>query len=107
MLLDNHKSFTGHDVRLLCAKLDIHLVYARPGDGPSKGKIERFWRSLRESLVDRLDLKQVTTIDELNLRLWSFVEAEYHCRPHSALSGKSPLETEGFSMARPRSRARK
>jgi len=92
LLLDNHKSFTGHDVRLLCAKLDLHLVHSRPGDGPSKGKIERFWRSLRESLLDRLDLKKVTTMDELNLRLWSYVEAEYHCRPHSSLSGKTPLE---------------
>lgn len=58
----------------------------------SKGKIERFWRSLREHLVDRLDLKNVTTVDELNLRLWSYVEGEYHTRPHSSLSGKTPLE---------------
>ena len=47
LLLDNHASFTGHDLRLLCARLDIHLVHSRPGDGPSKGKIERFWRSFR------------------------------------------------------------
>lgn len=92
LLLDNHGSFTGDDMRLLCAKLDIHLVHSRPGDGPSKGKIERFWRSLREHVVDRLDLKTVTTIDELNLRLWSYAEAEYHCRPHSSLSGKTPME---------------
>ena len=58
----------------------------------SKGKIERFWRSLREHVVDRLNLKEVTTIDDLNLRLWSYVEAEYHCRPHASLSGKTPLE---------------
>ena len=92
LLLDNHKSFTGHDMRLLCAKLDIHIVHSRPGDGPTKGKIERFWRSLREHVVDRLNLKEVTTIDELNLRLWSYVEAEYHCRPHASHSGKTPLE---------------
>jgi hypothetical protein len=67
-------------------------VHSRPGDAPSKGKIERFWRLLREHLVDRLDLKQVTTVDELNLRLWSYVEGEYHTRPHSSLAGKTPLE---------------
>lgn len=92
LLLDNHASFTGHDLRLLCAKIDIHLVHSRPGDGQSKGKIERFWRSLREHVVDRLDLKEVTTIDELNLRLWSYVESEYHCRPHASLSGKTPMQ---------------
>jgi hypothetical protein len=67
-------------------------VHSRPGDGPTKGKIERWWRNLREHVVDRLDLQKVTTIDELNLRLWSYVEAEYHCRPHASLSGKTPLE---------------
>jgi len=92
LLLDNHASFSGHDLRLLCARLDIHLVHSRPGDAPSKGKIERFWRSFRGSLLSRLDLKKVTTIDELNLRIWSCVEAEYHGRPHSSLSGKTPLE---------------
>lgn len=92
LLMDNHGSFTNHDLRVLCAKLDIHIVHSRPGDGPSKGKIERFWRSLRDHIVDRLNLKEVTTIDELNLRLWSYVESEYHSRPHSSLSGQTPLE---------------
>jgi putative transposase len=92
LLLDNHKSFTGTDLRILCAKLDIHIVHSRPGDAPTKGKIERFWRTLRDHVVDRLDAKTVTTLDELNLRIWSYVEGEYHGRPHAALSGKTPLE---------------
>ena len=92
LLLDNHASFTSYDLRVLCATLNIRLVHSRPGDAPSKGKIERFWRSLREHVVDRLNLKEETTIDELNLRLWSYVEGEYHTRPHSSLSGKTPLE---------------
>jgi putative transposase len=92
LLMDNHASFTGHDLRVLCARLDIHIVHSRPGDGPSKGKIERFWRSFRDHVVDRLNLKEVTTIDELNLRLWSYVESEYHNRPHSSLSSQTPLE---------------
>src|SRR2546428_7189595 len=41
LLLDNHASFSGYDLRLLCAKLGIQLVHSRPGDAPSKGKIER------------------------------------------------------------------
>jgi len=92
LLVDRHTSFTNDDLRLLCARLNIHLVYCRPGDGPSKGKIERFWSTLRSHVIDRLDLEKITTIDELNLRLWSYVESEYHCRPHASLSGKTPLE---------------
>lgn len=92
LLLDNHASFSGHDLRVLCAQLNIHLVHSRPGDGPSKGKIERFWSTLRSHVVDRLDLEKVTTLDELNLRLWSYLETEYHHRPHASLRGRTPLE---------------
>jgi len=92
LLLDNHASFTNYDLRVLCATLNIRLVHSRPGDAPSKGKIERFWRSLRKQVVDRLDLEKVTTVEELNLRLWSYVEGEYHTHPHTSLAGKTPLE---------------
>jgi transposase InsO family protein len=92
LLLDNHASFTNYDLRVLCATLNIRLVHSRPGDAPSKGKIERFWRSLRQQVVGRLDLEKVTTVEELNLRLWSYVEGEYHTHPHTSLAGKTPLE---------------
>jgi len=92
LLRDNHASFSGFDLWLLCARLSIHLVHSRPGDAPSKGKIERFWRTLRAQLVERLDLERVTSIDELNLRLWTYVESEYYNQPHSSLSGRTPLD---------------
>ena len=92
LFLDNHASFSGYDLRLLCARLGIHLVHSRPGDAPSKGKIERFWRTLRGQLIERIDAERVTSIDELNLRLWTWVDTAYHHQPHSALSGRTPLE---------------
>jgi hypothetical protein len=92
ILLDNHMSFKGTDVQLACAKLDIRLHYTRPYDGPAKGKIERFWRHLRAHVLDRLDLGKVTTLDELNVRLWAWVESEYNKKPHEGLSGRTPLE---------------
>lgn len=92
LLLDNHASFTGYDLRVLCATVNTRLIFCRPGDGPGKGKIERFWRTLRDDVLDRIDIKQITTLDELNLRLWSYVEGEYHNHGHSSLSGRTPLE---------------
>lgn len=92
VLLDNHGSFTGADVRVTCAKLGIRLVYARPYDGASKGKIERFWRTLRGHVLDRLAPEAVATIDDLNLRLMAWVSGEYNVRPHSGLGGRTPLE---------------
>ena len=92
LFLDNHMSFRGTDVQLACAKLDVRLHHARPYDGPAKGKVERFFRTLRAHVLDRLDQEKVTTLDDLNVRLWSWVESEYNRRPHEGLSGRTPLE---------------
>jgi hypothetical protein len=92
LLLDNHGSFTGADARVTCARLGIRLVHARPYDGASKGKIERFWRTLRGHVLDRLAPDAVRTIDELNLRLMTWVDGEYNVRPHSGLGGRTPLD---------------
>jgi len=91
LLLDNHGSFTGADVRVACAQLGIRMVFAKPYDGPSKGKIERLWRTLRAHVLDRLDLDKVVTLDDLNVRLMTWVSSEYNQRPHAGLSGRTPL----------------
>ena len=92
LLLDNHGSFRGADSQVTCAQLGIRLVYARAYDGASKGKIERFWRTLRGHVLDRLAPGTVHTIDDLNLRLMAWVNGEYNVRPHSGLDGRTPLE---------------
>jgi hypothetical protein len=40
----------------------------------------------------RLALDPARSLAELNARLWRWIEAEYHQRPHSALEGKTPAE---------------
>jgi putative transposase len=92
ILVDNHASFRGHDLKVLCAFLKIVLMYTRPRDGPGKGGIERFWRTMRQLLLDRLDYSKVLTIDDLNLRLATWVEEEYNDGYHSALGGRTPMD---------------
>ena len=91
LLLDNHGSFRGADARVTCAKLGIRLVYARPYDGASKGKIERFWRTLRAHVLERLEPGAVKTLDDLNLRLMAWADGDYNVRPHGGLGGRTPL----------------
>lgn len=91
LLLDNHGSFRGHDLKVLCAHLKVSLKYARPADGPGKGAVERMWRTLRQSLLRRLDDTKVLTLDDLNLRLITWAEEEYNQKPHSALGGQTPI----------------
>ena len=92
LLLDNHGSFVGADVKVVCAQLGIRLVHARPYDGASKGKIERFWQTLRSQLLDELDSAHIPTLDDLNLRIMTWVDSRYNVRPHGGINGQTPLE---------------
>ena len=40
----------------------------------------------------RLIIDPAHTLEELNARLWRWIETEYHQRPHSALNGQTPAE---------------
>ena len=92
LLLDNHASFRGHDLKVLCAHLQVTLRYARPRDGAGKGAVERMWRTLRSKLLRRLDYAKVATIDDLNVRLITWAEEEYNESPHSTLGARTPLD---------------
>lgn len=92
LYLDNGSSFVGRDLRLACARAGVRLIHSCPYEASSRGKIERFFRTLREQVIDRLDLASVKTIDDLNVRLASWVEGEYNARPHASLDGRTPRE---------------
>jgi putative transposase len=89
---DQGKIFTGAQLKLVCANLGIRLLHARPYAAWSKGKIERFFRTLQESFLPELSFEPVTDLEALNHRLWHWIENVYHRRVHTALGGKSPLE---------------
>ena len=89
---DNGKIFTGHHLRVVCANLNIKLLHARPYAAWSKGKIERFFRTVQEDFQARLQMKPAADLAELNLRFSQWLEGEYHRRIHSALGGQTPGE---------------
>jgi hypothetical protein len=64
-------------------------VHARPYDPEARGKMERFWRTLREGCLDHLG--QAGSLDDVNRRLGAFLERHYHCAPHAGLMGRAPL----------------
>lgn len=92
LYLDNGSSFVGRDLKLACARAGIRLIHSCPYEASSRGKIERFFRTLREQVIERLDLSSVKSIDDLNVRLASWVEGEYNTRPHASLDGSTPRE---------------
>jgi putative transposase len=89
---DQGKVFTSHHLQIVCANLGVRLCHARPFSAWSKGKMERWFRTLQMDFEARLIIEPVHTFEELNVRLWRWIESEYHQRPHSALAGQTPAE---------------
>ncbi len=89
---DQGKIFTSYHLQIVCANLDVRLCHAKPYAAWSKGKIERWFRTLQMDFEARLVIDPARTLEELNTRLWRWIEAEYHQRPHSALAGQTPAE---------------
>jgi transposase InsO family protein len=92
LFVDNGANYRSQQLALVCAKLGIALIHARPYQPQSKGKQERWFRTLRAQLLARLHSTDTDSLEALNRRLWGWVEGEYHHSPHRGLDEDTPLE---------------
>jgi putative transposase len=84
---DNGAAFHSRHLRLVAAKLSISLPHTPPYTPMGRGKIERFFRSVRDGFLTG---KNCTTIEKLNADLAVWIEL-YHHTIHSMLE-MSPLD---------------
>ena len=96
--LDNGKIFVSKWFRAACAHLGIYHLAAASYCPQSKGKVERFNRTVEEFL-EELSLEPVSTLKELNQKFQLWLQESYHKRAHRGLPVKegtnihmSPLE---------------
>ena len=99
LYLDNGATYRGQTLRLACERLGITLLHARPYDAPARGKMERFWRTLREGCLDFLGA--VASLDDVHAKLRAFVQAHYHQAPHGSLMGRAPGIVFAQGMSEP------
>ena len=92
LYVDNGANFRSQQLALVCAKLGIALIHARPHQPAGKGKIERWFRTVRAGWLSHLTAEATTSLDTLNRTLWAWVEGEYHQSSHRGLDGRTPLE---------------
>lgn len=88
---DNGKIFRSSQLQMVCAGMGCSLLHAKPFQASSKGKIERFFHTVRMRFLSQIDVSGIKDIDELNLRYWQWLEADYHNKVHSELK-MSPLD---------------
>jgi transposase InsO family protein len=87
LYVDNGPAFRSFHLHQITASLGIALIHAKPYQPQGKGKIERFFRTVR---TDFLPSVRAKTLDELNLALDCWLRDLYHNREHSS-TGQTPL----------------
>jgi putative transposase len=88
LYLDNGATYRGQTLALACARMGTTLLHAKPYDAPARGKIERFWRTLREGCLHHTG--SLASLHDLNVRIWAWLDTHYHPSSHGALMGGSP-----------------
>jgi transposase InsO family protein len=102
LYLDNGATYRGDALRLACERLGITLIHAQPHDPQARGKMERFWRTLREQCLDFIGT--TSSLHDVRVRLLAWLE-EYHRTPHAGLMGDQPNRVLSKSSGRPVSEA--
>src|SRR5690606_9970623 len=90
---DNGKIYRSETLQYACAQLGITVAHTQPYDPQSKGKIERFFKTVQTRFYPLLQVEPAQSLEELNERFWRWLEGDYHRRNHASLDGKTPHET--------------
>ena len=88
LYVDNGPAFRSHHLEAITAALGIALVHSKPYQPEGRGKIERFFRTVRMQFLSLID--DGLALAELNARLTDWVERDYHLRIHSSTK-ETPL----------------
>jgi putative transposase len=92
LYLDNGAAMVDKQLLRACASLGIRLVHSRPGQPAGRGKIERFFRTVRDQfLVEIGSGRELDDLEQLNSLFTAWVETVYHRRVHSE-TGQTPLD---------------
>jgi putative transposase len=91
LVVDNGVAYRAHTLQGICARLGIHLIFCRPYAPEGKGKLERWHRTMRDQFLGEIDERHITSLDDLNARLWAWLEQVYHRTEHTGLGGVTPL----------------
>ncbi|MEE8402501.1 MAG: DDE-type integrase/transposase/recombinase [Candidatus Hydrothermarchaeaceae archaeon] len=87
LYVDNGSAFRAKQLEHTAASLGIALIHARPYKPQGKGKIERFFRTIRTGFLPGFT---GTSLPEINEALGLWLSDIYHLRRHSG-TGQNPF----------------
>ena len=88
LYVDNGAAFRSRHLEYVCASLAIALIHSKPYTPQGRGKIERFFRTVRGQFLPGF---KGQTLNELNEAFDGWVSNIYHQRKHSSTK-QSPIE---------------
>lgn len=95
--VDNGGIYTSQELILITSRIGTILRHTPVRDGASKGKIERFFRTVRTRfLIKELDL---SSIEALNKQFILWVEESYNAHSHSGI-GMKPIDRFAVDLKR-------
>lgn len=101
VFVDNAMVYSGKAFTLACSELGITKVHSTPRYPMSRGKQERFFRTLRMQLLDEVANVEPMELSDLNRVLVAWL-ADYHSTPHSSTK-QTPAERLKGAVLRPAS----
>jgi transposase InsO family protein len=97
LYVDNGSVYSSKEITIVCARVGCVLSHTPVRDGSAKGKIERFFHTVRTSFLTRtLDL---SSLDSLNRSFTEWVENEYNHKIHSVIAMK-PIDRYALDRSR-------
>jgi len=97
LYVDNGPSFSSQLLTRSCALAGISLIHSKPYDSPSRGKVERFFRTVRERFLS--GVQEGITLHELNEAFWLWIQEDYHHKLHTGI-GERPIDRYNASIVR-------
>ena len=88
LYVDNGPAYRAKHLEHITASLGIALIHSRPYKPQGRGKVERWFRTVRGQFLTEVGQM---SLDELNTAFELWLSKVYHQRTHSA-TGKTPLE---------------
>jgi transposase InsO family protein len=89
---DNGKVFSSGYIHMVCAKLGTALIHSKPYDSPSRGKIERFFRTVRDMFLPNLYIKHKNfSLKDLNEAFSTWLLDGYNNNSHKSIND-TPLD---------------
>ena len=89
--VDNGSAFASKPLLRACASLGIRLTHSTPRRPEGRGKIERFFRTVRDQFLIEIAPAPPADLAELNRLFAAWVEGVYHRHMHSE-TGQAPLD---------------